>query len=113
MLTQTQIDQAEYLAQLLAESELSDDLKESIINNLDKFSDEQLTKLLHALREADSATKTLDLAIQPLMQEYERAWGQLEQEQEHAAESILTQHIKNIRETKDEENLAKIRQSLE
>src|SRR3989344_1278748 len=81
-LTQAQQEMAERLGELLTLSSLDDEMKDNIIENLDKLPEEDVVKLIAALEAENDQVEKLVADIEVYLKEQEAGWKEVEQEQE-------------------------------
>jgi hypothetical protein len=103
-LTPGQIAVADKIIELLAESPLAEEIKDTLVQNIEKLPAGMILELLKALEAEDEAIRSMaDSAVEFLKQQ-EEDWKKLEQDQKAALDEISNQVIK------DEERKAQIQQ---
>lgn len=86
--SQNLLDLADKIGVMLAESSLSDDIKEHIANNLDKLPEEQLVALFEGLKADDEEMKRIAFDTELYLKDQEEAWKNVEDDQKVAAATI-------------------------
>ncbi len=81
-LTPEQQEMAQRLAELLGQSELDDQVKETIMDNLDKIPEEDILKLMDALENENDQIEKLARNIESFINEQESGWEGVEKEQQ-------------------------------
>ena len=80
-------------AKLLAESILSDEIKKTIIDNIDKATENDLDNLLESLEREQLELERLDREFGEFEKEDNEEWERLRQKQEDTAQKILDEFL--------------------
>lgn len=109
-LNSTQKRIADRIAHLLAESPLDDEMKKVILDGLDKLPEHLVFRLLDSLEREREELKRVTLDIELFLQQQEKTWEKLEENQKALADKFVN---KTIRKIEDELKLEETRKSLE
>lgn len=97
-LNKNQIEVAEKVARLLAESPLDSRIKEALLEDFDKIPEHLIIKLLEML---ESEAKQLDVVVKEIddfKKKQDKNWANLEKDQKALADSIVEKHLKKLEE---------------
>jgi hypothetical protein len=86
--SQNLIDLADKIGVMLAESTLSDDIKEHISNNLDKLPEVMLVSLFEGLKAEDEEMERIAFDTELYLKDQEDAWKKVEEDQKVAAATV-------------------------
>jgi hypothetical protein len=95
--SQNLLDLAEKIGVMLAESSLSDDIKEHIATNLDKLSGEMLVTLFEGLKADDEEMKRVAFDTELYLKVQEDAWKKVEADQKSAADIVGNAWVEKLK----------------
>lgn len=88
----------EKIKNLLIDSLLAEKIKNAILNNLEKFSDEHLDKIIESLELEGAELGKLEIILKNFSKNQDENWKKLEEEQKNLPEKMileeLAKHIK-------------------
>ena len=87
---------AKELAELLAQSTLSEVIKNKILNNLDKLPDYLVFGLVDALKQEDKEISKILLDLDMFFNKQDEAWQKAEADQKVAVAAIIEEEAKKI-----------------
>jgi mannitol-1-phosphate/altronate dehydrogenase len=108
-LTDAQKQIADEVAHLLAESPLDDEIKQTILDGMDRLPEFLIFKLRDALEAEREELKRVALEIDMLLKDQERNWQELEKNQQQAAGKLVDEYAQKI---EDQVKLNQIKDGL-
>lgn len=96
MLNQGQQEIAEKIGSLLAQSPLEDELKELVLDSIDKLPDYMIVELMQALESESEKLDQVVTDIELFLKDRDSQWDQLAEDQKAAANSIIDKYEKKI-----------------
>lgn len=93
-----QKEKIEKVKTLLVDSLLAEEIKTALLNNLEKFSDENLDKIIESLELESGELVKIETLLKDFIAEQNITWKSLEEKQKAKSEEIileeLSKHIK-------------------
>ena len=109
MTPETQKEIQQRLGQLLAESSLAEELKEAILDGMDKLPTYLIFDLLDALEKEKIELERIALDIKLYLDQQDKDWLKLEEKQQETAEDIVDQELRKM---EDDIKLEQTRESI-
>ncbi len=95
--SQNLLDLADKVGVMLAESALSDDIKQHIADNLDKLSEEKLVILFEGLKAEDEEMKRIAFDTELYLKDQEDLWRKVEDDQKSAAATVGDKWVEKLK----------------
>jgi len=95
-LNETQQKMAERIGELLAESPLDEDMKQVILDGLDKLPEHMLVKLLDVLERESNELERFAAEVESFLASQEDNWDKTSKEQEKFAQELIERLAKEI-----------------
>jgi mannitol-1-phosphate/altronate dehydrogenase len=108
-LTETQKQIADRIAHLLAESPLDEEIKKTILDGLDKLPEHLIFQLQKALEGEREELQRVALDLELFLQDQQKDWQKLEQDQKDTADKIINKHVQKI---EDDINLRQLQEKI-
>ncbi len=108
-LTDTQKQMADRIAHLLAESPLDDEIKQTILDGMDKLPEHLIFKLKDALEAEREELKSVAFEVDMFLKDQEKDWQALEKVQKQTAEKLVDKYAQKI---EDQVKLNQIKDGL-
>lgn len=92
----TQQHIAKHLGELLASSPLAEEIKKTILDNLEKLPGYMVFDLINALENEEAELGRISLDIELFLKKQGQDWQKLEEEQKEAADQIIGKEVQNV-----------------
>ncbi len=86
----------EYLGTLIARSALPDDIKKTIFDNLEKFTEHHVDMIIASLEREQAELLALSEKMETFDETQAKSWQQLEVDQEKKARELLSDFFKDV-----------------
>ena len=96
-LNQGQQQIADRVGELLAESPLDEEVKEVLLEGIDKLPEELLFKLLGVLENEKEALEKVAFEVKLFLKEQDANWEQTEKDQQKAADAIADAWLEKLK----------------
>ena len=95
-MNKTDTKKAQKLGKLLAESPLEDEIKQAIIDNIDKMPMDLVDKLIYSLENEQEVVDKIAKEVKDFIAKRDKAWADLGKKQQAAVDEIIDKEEKEI-----------------